>query len=165
MPENCESRTDADTTDSAAVIAALTTRVLTAWRKRLRRRGDTRPRSGTRGESERQLVTALLRVTAADDAQFLPALAAAAAQYSVEQPGARLDPGGLSGEFTALRQIVSKQLKERESPNSDASLARIVRLDQAISIVAKAAVSADYEPRGLHAETPSADHNITYGQS
>jgi hypothetical protein len=122
-------------------IAVLTTRVLTAWRRRLRRMKDAQPRSGDRGECERHLVAALLRVTEADDDHWLPALAAAAARYGTEQPRARLDPSGLCDEFSALRQVVLKQLPERTLTTPDAASARLHRLDQAISIVAKAAVT------------------------
>lgn len=125
-------------------IADLTTRVLAAWRKRLRRRKDAQPRTSDRGECERLLVAALLRVTESDD-QCLPALAAAAARYGTEQPRARLDPVGFCDEFVALRQIVLKQLTMRGSPNPDVASTRIRRLDQALSIVTKAAVVTEFE--------------------
>jgi|tagenome__1003787_1003787.scaffolds.fasta_scaffold20209297_1 hypothetical protein len=128
--------------DESGEIAALTSRVLAAWRKRLRRRKDAHPRTSDRGESERHLVAALLRVTENDD-QCLPALAAAAARYGTEQPRARLDPAGLCDEFVALREIVLNQLTERGAPNPTVTSARIRRLDQALSIVAKAAVSTE----------------------
>jgi hypothetical protein len=141
MADEVQSGSDAGTND----IGILTSRVLTAWRKRLRRMKDARPRGGDRGESERHLVSALLRVTEAGDDHWLPALAAAAARYGTEQPRARLDPSGLCNEFAALRQIVLKQLPEAGLAGPDAASARIHRLDQAIAIVAKAAVSADTE--------------------
>jgi len=141
MADECQSSVDVDSRE----IAALTTRVLAAWRKRLRRRKDPHPRTSDRGESERHLVAALLRVTENDD-QSLPALAAAAARYGTEQPRARLDPVGLCDEFEALRQIVLNQLTERGSANPDVASARIRRLDQALSIVAKAAVLTERKP-------------------
>jgi hypothetical protein len=109
---------------------------------------DAQPRGGDRGESERHLVSALLRVTEAEDDHWLPALAAAAAQYGTEQPRARLDPGGLCNEFAALRQVVLKQLPLGGLTSADGTSARIHRLDQAISIVAKAAVLADTQSQG-----------------
>ena len=142
MADQSQSRVDSDSGE----IAALTTRVLAAWRRRLRRRKDTHPRSSDRGESERHLVAALLRVTESDD-QFLPALAAAAAAYGTEQPRARLDPVGLRNEFAALRQVVLDQLTPSASVNPDVASARIRRLDQALSVVAKAAVLVECEPR------------------
>lgn len=140
MADENQSRVDVDSRE----IAALTTRVLAAWRKRLRRRNDAHPRTSDRGECERHLVAALLRVTENDD-QCLPALAAAAARYGTEQPRARLDPVGFCDEFVVLRQIVLKQLAERGSPNPDVASTRIRRLDQALSIVAKAAVLTEFE--------------------
>ena len=137
MADQSHSTPDAD----AAEIADLTTRVLAAWRKRLRRKKDGPPRSGERGDCERLLVTALLRVCQADDEQCLPALAAAAAHYGTEQPGARLNPRGLGDEFVALHQIIAKQLARVDSNTDAPSVARLVRLDQAMSIVAKAAGS------------------------
>ena len=138
MADERQSSFDVDSRE----IAALTTRVLAAWRKRLRRGKDAHPRASDRGASERHLVAALLRVTENDD-QCLPALAAAAARYGMEQPRARLDPVGFCDEFVALRQIVLKQLAKRGSPNPDVASTRIRRLDQALSIVTKAAVSAE----------------------
>jgi hypothetical protein len=127
MADQSHSTPDAD----ASEIAALTTRVLAAWRKRLRRKKDGPPRTGERGDCERHLVSALLRVSQMDDEECLPALAAAAAHYATEQPTARFSPRGLDEEFVALRQIIEKQLTR----------ARLGRLDQAMSIVAKAAGS------------------------
>lgn len=144
MADESEPSVDAESRE----IAALTTRVLAAWRKRLRRKKDMHPRTSDRGESERHLVAALLRVTENDD-QCLPALAAAAARYGTEQPRARLDPLGLCDEFDALREIVLKQLTEHGSPNPTATSARTRRLDQALSIVAKAAVSTELQPRRM----------------
>lgn len=141
MADESQSRADVDSRE----IAALTTRVLAAWRKRLRRRKDAHPRTGDRGESERHLVAALLRVTENDD-QCLPALAAAAAAYGTDQPRARLDPVGLSNEFATLRQVVLDQLTQGTSLSPDVVSARVRRLDQALSIVAKAAVS-EFESR------------------
>jgi hypothetical protein len=144
MDDASESNVDGESRE----IAALTTRVLAAWRKRLRRRKDAEPRTSDRGECERHLVAALLRVTENDD-ECLPALAAAAARYGTEQPRARLDPTGLCDEFVALREIVLNQLTEHGSPNDTATSARIRRLDQALSIVAKAAGSTDFQPRPM----------------
>jgi len=140
MADESQSSVDDDNRD----IAALTTRVLAAWRKRLRRRKDAHPRTSDRGESERHLVAALLRVTENDD-RCLPALAAAAARYGTEQPRARLDPVGFCDEFVALRQIVLKQLTEHGSLNPDVASTRVRRLDQALAIVTKAAVLTGYE--------------------
>ena len=125
-------------------IAALTTRVLAAWRKRLRRMKDAHPRTSERGECERHLVAALIRATENND-ECLPALAAAAARYGTEQPRARLDPVGVCAEFVALRQIVLNQLTERGMANPDLASARVRRLDQALSIVAKAAILSEHE--------------------
>ena len=144
MADESQSSVDVDSSD----IGTLTTRVLAAWRKRLRRRKDAHPRTSDRGESERHLVAALLRVTENDD-QCLPALAAAAARYGTEQPRARLDPVGLCDEFVALRHIVLNQLTERGSANPTMASARIRRLDQALSIVAKAAVLTESQPRRM----------------
>jgi hypothetical protein len=140
MADESQSRVD----DDSREIADLTTRVLAAWRKRLRRRKDAHPRTSDRGESERHLVAALLRVIDEDD-QCLPALAAAAARYGTEQPRARLDPAGLCDEFVVLRQIVLNQLTERGPADPNVASARICRLDQALSIVAKAAVSTEFQ--------------------
>ena len=129
-------------------IAALTTRVLAAWRRRLRRSKDAHPRTSDRGECERHLVAGLLRAIENDD-QCLPALAAAAARYGTEQPRARLDPAGLCEEFVVLRQIVLNQLTERGPSDPDVASARICRLDQALSIVAKAAASTEFHSPGM----------------
>jgi len=137
-------------------IAALTTRVLAAWRKRLRRKKDGPPRTGERGDCERHLVSALLRVSQMDDEQSLPALAAAAAHYGTEQPGARLTPRGLGDEFAALRQIIVKQLTRAGSNDGAAAAACLGRLDQAIAIVAKAAGS-HLDERATFGPTPSTD--------
>ena len=145
----------------AREIAALTSRVLAAWRKRLRRMNDAHPRAGDRGECERHLVAALLRVAEVDDEQWLTALAAAAARYATEQPRGRLDPSGLSGEFAALRQIVLKQLTQRAPAEPEVTFARSHRLDRAISIVAKAAGFSEVEPRVLNGRTDEMSKGAT----
>jgi hypothetical protein len=124
-------------------IDFLTARILRQWRQRLRRLGDNRPRAGDRGENERLLVGALLRASSSADDEVLPGLAAAASCYGAGQRRARLDPTGLCDELSSLRQVVWKQLKE-EDPSVESAADRILRFDQALSIVLKAAVTAGY---------------------
>lgn len=138
---------DPDPTSPSGVGASdvehLTSDILRRWRRQLRRRSDDRPRAGDRGESERLLVSALLRVSSSKDDTILPGLAAAAAQYGAGQRRDRLDPGGLCDELSCLRKIVWKELQSRQS-HVDEAVDRILRFDRAVSIVMKAAVTAGY---------------------
>jgi hypothetical protein len=143
---------------SAADVERLTTEVLRLWRQRLRRLADDRPRTGERGESERLLVSALLRVSDTETEDSLAALAAAAANYGAAERRSRLDPGALCDELAYLRDIVWRQLKAMEASTHQA-VGRILRFDRALSVAMKAAVSAGY-PRALResaqCELPSA---------
>jgi hypothetical protein len=134
-------------------IDHLTSDILGRWRQQLRRREDERPRSGNRGESEQLLVATLLRASASKDDSLLPALAAAAARYGAEQRRARLDPGGLCDELSLLRHIVWEVLKLHGANVNDA-VDRILRFDQSLSIVVKAAVTAGYAEKIPAAESP-----------
>jgi transposase-like protein len=55
-------------------IEHLTSEILRRWRRRLRRRGDDRARSGDRGESERLLVAALSGHRARGMTRYFPDL-------------------------------------------------------------------------------------------
>ena len=140
--------------DLTADFDLLTNEILREWRQRLRRRADDRPRSGDRGDNERHLVAAILR--ASQDDAVLPGLAAAAAQYGAGQRRDRLDPNGLCDELSCLRQIVWSELKTRARTVNDA-VDRILRVDRALSIVVKAALTAGYEAQALGGDPPCAD--------
>ena len=139
-----------------ADIEQLTSDILERWRRQLRGQSDDRPRTGDRGESERLLVTALLRAASANDDSVLPGLAVAAAQYGSEQRRDRLDPGGLCEELSCLRQLVWSELRTRQS-NVNQAVDRILRFDRALSIVVKAAVTAGYSPNALAGESPCSE--------
>ena len=140
--------------DLTADVDLLTNEILREWRQRLRRRGGARPRSGDRGESERLLVAAILR--ASQDEEVLPGLAAAAAQYGAGQRRDRLDPNGLCDELSCLRQIVWSELKAH-APSVNDAVDRILRVDRALSIVVKAALTAGYEAQALGRDAPCAE--------
>ena len=137
----------------ATDLERLTGDILDRWRQRLRRHSDDRPRTGERGESERLLVGALLRVSSLKDDSVLPGLAAAAAQYGAGQRSHRLDPDGLCYELSCLRQIVWSELKSGQSDVNDA-VDRILRFDRALSIVVKAAVAAGYAEKAFSGQPP-----------
>lgn len=143
--------------DLSADVDLLTNEILREWRHRLRRRADDRPRSGDRGENERLLVAAILR--ASQDDGVLPGLAAAAAQYGAGQRRDRLDPNGLCDELACLRQIVWRELKTHAANVNDA-VDRILRVDRALSIVVKAALTAGYEAQALGGEPHCADEPV-----
>jgi transposase-like protein len=147
---------DAASAEVAHDIEHLTSEILRRWRRRLRRRGDDRARSGDRGESERLLVAALLRASSSRDDTMLPGLAAAAAQFGAGQRRDRLDPGGLCEELSCLRQLVWSELKSQEASVHDA-VDRILRFDRALSIVVKAAVTAGYAEATLIGKPPCSD--------
>lgn len=152
---------DADSVSAGAAggVDGLTSEILRRWRQRLRRRGDDRPRSGDRGESERLLVGALLRASRSNDDSVLPGLAVAAAQYGTGQRRDRLDPGGLCDELASLRQIVWSELKSGQ-PDVNAAVDRILRFDRALSIVVKAAVTAGYTAPTLAGRRPCSDESV-----
>lgn len=150
---------DAVSAGAAAGVEGLTSEILRRWRQRLRRRGDDRPRSGDRGESERLLVAALLRASSSNDDSVLPGLAVAAAQYGTGQRRDRLDPGGLCDELASLRQIVWTELKSGQ-PDVNAAVDRILRFDRALSIVVKAAVTAGYTVPARGGGPPCANESV-----
>jgi hypothetical protein len=143
--------------DLSADVDLLTNEILREWRQRLRRRADDRARSGDRGENERLLVAAILR--ASQDDGVLPGLAAAAAQYGAGQRRDRLDPNGLCDELSCLRQIVWSELKAHARSVNDA-VDRILRVDRALSIVVKAALTAGYEAQALGGEPHCPDEPV-----
>jgi hypothetical protein len=128
-------------------VDELTNHVLESWRRQLRRVADNQPRTGDRGETERLLVSALLRASSSDTDEILPGLASAAARYGAGQQRERLDPGGLCEELASLRQIVWDELKQSD-PTVRSAVDRILRFDRALSIVVKAAVTAGYQLPG-----------------
>ena len=152
------------TRNVAGDVDGLTSDILQQWRQRLRRHSDDRPRTGDRGESERLLVSALLRAASSKDDAMLPALAAAAAQYGAGQRRDHIDPGGLCDELTCLRHIVWSQLKSRH-PNVNEAVDRILRFDRALSIAVKAAMTAGYEEKTLSGEPPCSERASDDNQS
>jgi hypothetical protein len=143
----------------------LVARILSRWRGRLRRLPDRRPRTGERGDSERVLVSTLLRIISSDESsaeENLPGLAVAAARYGAGQRRERIDPGGLCDELSSLRSVVWEVLKERDDPSRTEAVERIFRFDRALSIVTRAALKAGYDPeeakRSIHCGDVIAGH-------
>ena len=126
--------------DSPIVNERLAQDVLRLWRQRLRRNPDDRPRTDDRGESERRLVSALLRVAEAETDESLAALAGAAANYGACQWKGRLDPGALSEELACLRDLVWERLKQ-SGMLANQAVDTILRFDRALSLVMTAAVT------------------------
>jgi hypothetical protein len=124
----------------ASDVDRLTGDILQQWRQRLRRRADDSPRTGDRGEYERLLVGALLRASSSANDEILPGLAAAAARYATRER--RLDPTGLCDELSCLGEIVQSELELRQ-PSVDQATDPVLGLDRALSIVVKAAVTAN----------------------
>jgi hypothetical protein len=134
----------------ASDVERLTGDILQQWRQRLRRRADDSPRTGDRGEYERLLVGALLRASSSADDAILPGLAAAAARYATRER--RLDPTGLCDELSCLGEIVQSELKSRQ-PSVDLATDPVLGLDRALSIVVKAAVTANCTNTALSDES------------